>query len=365
MTNWPQISIDTDRDYNLCFGCGQDNPIGLKLNFQWDGKTARAEFTPTKFYQGWSGVVHGGIITCILDEAISYAALFEGMHCATAEIRVKLKRPALIDESLIITSSVIKKTRKLIEVKANITLKDGTPIAEGTGTQFVIKTGLSETSSKKAVIWDMDGIIADTGPYHLKGWQTVFRKRGANYTEEDYRRNTGKRNDSIIRNILGEKTAQNEITTITREKGEVFRQLVSQNIRPFPGVIKLITSLKEHGFKIAIASSAPIENIQLITQNLKIDNYFDAIVSGWEVTKGKPDPQIFLLAAEKLGVETEDCIVIEDAIVGVSASKRAGICCIAVTNTNQKEALRDADFIVDTLEEITIDDLKRLLKQHK
>ena len=146
MASRPQISIDTDKGYSLCFGCGQDNPIGLKLSFQWDGKTAKAEFTPTKFHQGWSGVVHGGIITCILDEAMGYAALFEGMNCVTAEMRVKLRRPALIDEPLIITSSVIKKTRKLVETKANISLKDGTLIAEGTATQFVI----SPTKDKPA-----------------------------------------------------------------------------------------------------------------------------------------------------------------------------------------------------------------------
>ena len=140
MKNWPQISVDTERGYNLCFGCGQDNPIGLKLSFQWDGKTARAEFTPNKFHQGWSGLVHGGIIICILDEAMGYAALFEGMNCVTAKMQVKLRRPASIDEPLIITSSAIKKTRKLVDTKAAISLKDGTLIAEGIATQFVINT---------------------------------------------------------------------------------------------------------------------------------------------------------------------------------------------------------------------------------
>lgn len=217
----------------------------------------------------------------------------------------------------------------------------------------------------KAVIWDMDGIIADTSQYHYKGWQIVFRKRGTNYTEEDFRRNTGKRSDTIIREVLGEKIPQNEITEIIQEKDETFRQLMGQNIKLFPGVLKLITSLKEHAFKIAIASSAPMENIRLITQSLKIDNCFDAIISGWEVTKGKPHPQTFLLAAEKLGVEIEDCIVIEDAISGVTASKRAGMRCIAVTNTTSREELREADLIIDTLEEITVDDLTRLLDQHK
>ncbi len=217
----------------------------------------------------------------------------------------------------------------------------------------------------KAVIWDMDGVIADTGLYHLKGWQIVFRKRGTNYTEEDFRRNTGKRSDIIVREVLGEKIPQNEITEIIQEKDEAFRQLMGQNIRSFPGVLKLITSLKEHKFKIAIASSAPMENIQLITQSLKIHNRFDAIISGWEVTRGKPDPQTFLLAAEKLGVEAEDCIVIEDAISGVTASKRADMHCIAVTNTTSREELREADLIIDTLEEITVDDLEGLLHQHK
>jgi len=217
----------------------------------------------------------------------------------------------------------------------------------------------------KAVIWDMDGVIADTAQYHLKGWQIVFRKRGKNYTDEDFRRNTGKRSDSTVREVLGEKIAHGEIMAIIREKHENFLQLIRQNIRPFPGVLKLIALLKERGFKIAIASSAPMKNIQLITQSLKIHNRFDAIISGWEVTKSKPDPQIFLLAAEKLGVEAENCIVIEDAIAGVTASKRAGIHCIAVTNTTTREDLREADLVIDTLEEITVDDLDRLLHQQK
>jgi len=141
MKNWPQISVDTEKGYSLCFGCGQENPIGLKLSFQWDGKTARAEFTPTKLYQGWSGLVHGGIIMSILDEAMAYAALFEGMNCVTAKMQVKLRRPASIDEPLIITSSTIKKTRKLVEAKAAISLKDGTPVAESTAKMFIVSKG--------------------------------------------------------------------------------------------------------------------------------------------------------------------------------------------------------------------------------
>ena len=138
MTNWPRVTIDTEKGYNMCFACGQDNPIGLKLIFQWDGKTARAEFTPNKFHQGWSGFVHGGITTTLLEEAMGYAALFEGANCVAGSVQARLKRPAPIDIPLIITSSVTKRTRKILNTKATVSLKDGTIVAEGTATMFVI-----------------------------------------------------------------------------------------------------------------------------------------------------------------------------------------------------------------------------------
>jgi len=138
MTTWPQIVIDVDRNYSMCFGCGQNNPIGLKLDFRQDGKNARAEFTPTEVYQGWPGLVHGGILVCMLDEAMGWVVMLQGINCVTAEIQAKLKRPVPVNEPLVITSSITKKTRKLIKSRAAISLKDGTLIAEGTATQFVV-----------------------------------------------------------------------------------------------------------------------------------------------------------------------------------------------------------------------------------
>lgn len=138
MANWPQVSIDTEKEFNMCFACGQKNPIGLKLNFDRDGKAARAEFTPDKFHQGWSGLVHGGIISCILDEAMSYAALFEGVNTITAKMQARFKRPVQIGEHLTITASITKKTRRLVEAKAEIWLKDGTPVADSIATMFIL-----------------------------------------------------------------------------------------------------------------------------------------------------------------------------------------------------------------------------------
>jgi len=201
MANLPKISAD--ENYSMCFGCGSDNHIGLKLSFKWDGKTARAEFTPPQLYQGWPDIVHGGILMSILDEAMAYAARFEGMACITAKIQVRLKRPAVIGEPLIITASVTKKNRRLVETKADISLADGALVAEGTATQFVVNIDPAAKGTR-AVIWDMDGVIADTAPYHLKAWQHVFQKRGVNFTGTEFRRYFGQRNDTIARKVLGE-----------------------------------------------------------------------------------------------------------------------------------------------------------------
>jgi beta-phosphoglucomutase family hydrolase len=216
-------------------------------------------------------------------------------------------------------------------------------------------------SRPKAVIWDMDGVIADTGPYHFRAWRKVFRERGVELTEEDFKRNFGKRNDTIIRNTLGDGTATIETEAISQEKEATFRRLIKNNMKPLPGVTGLIKSLAAGGFKQALGSSAPIENIRLILKSLGIADAFQAIASGGEVGEGKPGPQGFLLAAQKLAMEPRNCVVIEDAVAGVTAAKRAGMQCLAVTNTHPRERLAKANLVVDTLEEVTPSVLEGLL----
>ncbi len=212
----------------------------------------------------------------------------------------------------------------------------------------------------KAVIWDMDGVIADTALYHLKAWQEVFRERGVNFTEEDFRHTFGLRNENIITTTLGEEISQHEIDAIDNEKEESFRHRIKQKIKPSPGVMELMTSLKERGFQMALASSAPIENIQLVIKTLGINDCFQTIICDRDVIEGKPSPQVFLLAAERLGVEPGDCIVIEDAVAGVTAAKRAGMYCLAVIGTHPRHSLAEADFVVDTLEAVSAKDVEEL-----
>lgn len=213
----------------------------------------------------------------------------------------------------------------------------------------------------EAVIWDMDGVLADTAPYHLKAWQYVFHKRGVSFTGEDFKHRFGQRNDTIIRSVLGEQVSLSEVEAIAGEKETTFRKVLRHNIKPLPGAIKLLKSQREHGFKTALASSAPIENIRMITSGMGVNNCFHVIVTGRDVAEGKPSPQGFLLAARKLGVDPGHCIVIEDAVAGVTAAKSGGMLCIAVTNTHPRESLMEADLIVESLEEVTVADLVELI----
>jgi len=214
--------------------------------------------------------------------------------------------------------------------------------------------------SLDAVIWDMDGVIADTGPYHLKAWQETFGSRGVAFSEEDFRRHFGQRNDTIIGETLGSGMPADEVKVVAAEKEERYRRLVARHITPLPGAIALIESLAAKGVKMAIASSAPMENIQLIIGSLGLADYFRTVVWGEEVTEGKPSPQGFLLAAKKLGVKPDSCLVIEDAVAGVSAAKSAGMKCLAVTNSHPAARLNEADLIVDALSKVTIDDITAL-----
>lgn len=134
----PKISVNTEKDPAMCFGCGQKNPIGLRLKFSWDGETARADFTPGEEYQGWPGVVHGGIISCLLDEALNYPSYFLKCYCLTAEMRVRLRQTAPVGARLHLSAWITRRTRKLLTTEARITLDDGTLVAEASGKMFVM-----------------------------------------------------------------------------------------------------------------------------------------------------------------------------------------------------------------------------------
>ena len=140
MLSWEKklAGIDVNQsEFPMCFACGKDNPVGLKLKIVKDGDEARGEFTISELYQGWRGYVHGGIIFTILDEAMAYA-FFPEIRGVTARTEVRIRQPVPIGVPLVVMGRVVKKTRKLLTTAAEITLEDGTVLAESTAQVYVV-----------------------------------------------------------------------------------------------------------------------------------------------------------------------------------------------------------------------------------
>ena len=133
----PKITLNADLDEGFCFGCGRNNPIGLKLKFARDGENIRAEFTPDRTHQGWPGLLHGGILGALLDEAMSNIAYATGHTCLTATISIRIKQPVKVAVPLVITAWITRRSTRLIETEGRVCLKDGTVVAEASAKQFI------------------------------------------------------------------------------------------------------------------------------------------------------------------------------------------------------------------------------------
>jgi beta-phosphoglucomutase len=341
--------LDVDYTARFCFACSQENPIGLKLKPVQDGEKVTAEFTAGQFHQGWGKAVHGGILYTLLDEVTAYAMLCRGIELGvTAKSEIRFRQIAPINEPIRASAWVTKLTKRLVEAKGVISLKDNTVIVDGSFLFYVLR------QSKKTILWDMDGVISDSYSFHFAAWQETFVKRGIEFTKEDFTRLFGTRNDFIISSIMGGKIPQRDVRIMAQEKEEAFRRNATGRIKSFPGVARLLNALKGGNFGLGLVSSAPRENIDLTLSDLDLAGIFNCIVFGQEVAESKPSPEIYLLAAKRLQVTPNDCLVIEDSPLGVTAAKTAGMKCLAVANTHRREDLEEADRVVDSLEDVDL-----------
>ena len=213
-----------------------------------------------------------------------------------------------------------------------------------------------------AVLWDMDGVLVDTGSFHWQAWERLSRQAGFPMTHEDFQRTFGWRNEEILRELLGPDISDQRVVELGDRKEELYRDAVRGKVRPLAGAIELLHKLQEAGFRQAVASSAPRANIELILEELGIKGDFGAVLCDRDVERGKPDPQVFLRAAERLGVVPSRCLVIEDAVMGVRAALAAGMACLAVATTHPAEGLREADRVVASLAEVTVADVRRMVR---
>ena len=149
MSTIPKVILNTDLNEGFCFGCGQNNPMGLKLHFTKEGETIRTEFTPDKMHQGWPGLLHGGILGCLLDEAMSNIAYATGNTCVTASIEIRQRQPIKVEAPLVITAWITRHRKKIIETAAKAALKDGTIVAESTAKQFIAENRAGQADKVK------------------------------------------------------------------------------------------------------------------------------------------------------------------------------------------------------------------------
>ncbi|MCS7221964.1 MAG: HAD family phosphatase [Anaerolineae bacterium] len=213
----------------------------------------------------------------------------------------------------------------------------------------------------KAVLWDLDGVIADTGDLHILTWRMMLNEMGVPFDEQYFRRIFGMVNSEGIPLLLGRPASPEEIARLSERKEALFRELLPGRLRPVPGAVEWIRRLREDGWRQAVASSAPRLNIEAMLGELGLTDAFEALVCAEELPAGKPDPAVFLKAAETLRVLPAHCIVVEDALVGIEAARRAGMKCIAVTTTHPAEELQGADLIVATPAALPPDAFERLL----
>lgn len=203
-----------------------------------------------------------------------------------------------------------------------------------------------------AVIFDWDGVVVDSSAHHERSWEVMAERRGLPLPADHFRRGFGKKNNMIIPD-LGWAAEPAEVAALAHEKEEIYRALVREKgIEPLPGVRALLGALRAENIPCAIGSSTERPNLDLPLDLMGLREFFQVIVSGEEVVHGKPDPSIFLLAAERLGRAPGECVVIEDALVGIEAARRAGMPVLAVATTNRLEELGEADAAVPTMAEV-------------
>jgi HAD superfamily hydrolase (TIGR01509 family) len=213
-----------------------------------------------------------------------------------------------------------------------------------------------------AVIFDMDGVLVDSNPYHLAKWVDFLNRHQISYQEDELPELLlGKRNDTAFRHFFGPDITKEESKALSEELEAAFRKAFRPHAKPLPGLDALVKECSAAGVPMAVASSAMRKNIEFVVDALGYRSYFRTMVSGDEVSHPKPDPEIYLKAAGYLGIEPADAVAFEDSYVGIRAVKNAGMKCVAIASTFPIEKLAPrADLAVPSFEDINLEKLRGL-----
>jgi len=216
-----------------------------------------------------------------------------------------------------------------------------------------------------AVLWDMDGTLVDTAELHFQAWCALARELRKPFTRADFAGTFGWRNPEIIPKLFGYGYSEREINELGDHKEDLYRTEAQKGVELLPGARTLLESLHNEGTPQAVGSSAPRANIDLLLDMTGIRDFLPVAVAMEDTPRGKPDPEVFLIAARRLGVKPQRCVVFEDAPVGIQAAKAGGMRAVGVTfvGHHPAESLRGAgaDLIVASLDEVTVATVRKLL----
>ncbi|WP_247232161.1 HAD family phosphatase [Telluribacter sp. SYSU D00476] len=212
-----------------------------------------------------------------------------------------------------------------------------------------------------AVIFDMDGVICHTNPYHSKAFREFFAKRDLSPTDEEFAQHMfGKSNSYILSHFLQREVVGEEFKQLEDEKESLFRTIYEPYIEPIGGLLEFIASLKQNGVKTGVATSAPCANLDLIIDKLDLRKQMESILASEDVTKHKPDPEVYLTSAQNLGVDPKQCVVFEDSYSGVSAALNAGMKVVGVLTSHTREELPPCDLYIENYHEMSFAKVKEL-----
>jgi beta-phosphoglucomutase family hydrolase len=215
--------------------------------------------------------------------------------------------------------------------------------------------------AKRAFVFDMDGTIVDNMDFHTQSWIEFFSRRDMELDPDEFFRATaGRHGKEIIRSYLGAELADDDVAVLNSEKETIYRDLYGPHRKALEGFEAFIAAAKERGVALAVATSGPPGNIAFVLDGLDLRRHFDAVIGAADVQRGKPHPDVFLKAAESVNVAPEDCIVFEDAPLGVEAAKNARMPTVVLSTTLEAAAFAEFDNIIRIaadFTELSVDDL--------
>ena len=216
---------------------------------------------------------------------------------------------------------------------------------------------------KLALIFDMDGVIVDNHRYHLRSWLQFFEQHDIAMDEQEYKEKVnGRVMSAVLPDLFGKSMSEEEIRRLGEQKESAYREIYRGEITPTPGLEDFLKVLDRENIPRAVATSAPTANVTFTMEHTRLGQYFPTIIDDSMVSKGKPDPEVYLMSAERLSMAPEHCVVFEDAMLGIQAGKNAGMRVVGVATTHTVEELEatEADWVIQDFRELSLERLREL-----